>query len=93
MTSQVTDLSDVTFYDFPWSGPTFAVVEYGGQLYDIRKGWGCREGWTNSYVAIPLSEEEVQEYADNLLEVSDDEVLASYGKEAIEGILEVVRGQ
>ena len=86
-------LSDVTFYDYPWDGPTVAVVERGGQFYDVRQGWGCQEGWTNSHIVLPLSDEEVEQYAENLIEIDDQEVEASFGEDTLDGILEAVRGE
>ena len=86
-------LSDVTFYDFPWGYPTTAVVERDGQFYDVRQGWGCSEGWTNNHVAIPMSDEEVEQCADNLTEIDDPDVLESFCEDTLDGILEAVRGQ
>lgn len=79
-------LNDVTFYDFPWGSPTTAVVEYG-KIYDIREGWGTREGWANDYIAIPFSDEEVERYGENLLEMSDEEVREAFSEETLQGIL------
>lgn len=86
-------LERVTFYDFPWDGPTTAVVEHAGVFYDVREGWGCREGWTNNYIALPLTEEEVERYSDNMTEISDREVQVSWRGETLEGILNAVLGE
>lgn len=86
-------LDRVTFYDFPWGAPTIAVVEHAGAFYDIREGWGYREGGTNNYVALPISEEEVEQYGDNMIEISDREVQESWEGETLEGILDAVLGE
>ena len=83
-------LKDVTFYDFPWGEPTTAVVEYV-RVYDIREGWGTREGWTNNYVAIPFSDEEEAQYGNDLLEMSEEEVKEAFSEETLEGILESLK--
>jgi hypothetical protein len=86
-------LDRVTFYDFPWDAPTTAVVEHAGTFYDVREGWGCSEGWTNNYIALPLSEEEVERYSDNMTEISDREVQQSWKGKTLDGILDAVLGE
>lgn len=81
----------MTHYDFPWDGPTKTVIEYKGTFYDVRSGWGEREGWTNNHVALPLADEEVEQYADNLIELDEDEVKESWGEETLEGMYEAVQ--
>lgn len=86
-------MEGLTFYNFPWDGPTFAVVEHKGITYEVREGWGCREGWTHDFVATPMSDEDVHQYGSDMTEVEESEVQRSYDEETLEGILVAVGGE
>jgi len=80
---------DMIWYSHPWDGPTKAVVEYQGRIFEVRESWGCAEGWTNTHGATDISNDEILENA-HLLEMGDAEVRESYSEEHIRGIEEAV---
>lgn len=81
--------AQMVFYTHPWDGPTKAVVEYQGRIFEVRESYGCAEGWTNIHGATDISNDEILEGAD-LLEMGDDEVHQVYGEEDLSGIVEAV---
>lgn len=67
MATNVRQLIDgMIFWEFPWGEPTEAVVEYKGQMYEVRASWGTREGWTNDYGAEPMPDEDVKTASENV---------------------------
>lgn len=82
------NFDNTTFYSAPWGEPTKIVAEYNGQTFDIREGWGCREGWTSNHVALQF--EPSEEQSSQMLEVSRREMRETETEEDIKGIFAAI---